>query len=45
MNDKEIKALLVVLDFVERWNKGDEEKNVAESANILLGLLNGYNEK
>lgn len=27
-----VKDLKVVLDFVERWNKQDSEKNVAQSA-------------
>ena len=28
-------ALKVVLDFVERWNKQDKEKDVAEAARVL----------
>ena len=28
-------ALETVLEFVERWNKGDEEQEVAEAAGIL----------
>ena len=33
---KEIKeSLRVVLDYVERWNKGDKEKEVAKAAQDL----------
>ncbi len=31
-------ALNVVLEFVERWNKNDDEVRVAEAARILDGL-------
>jgi len=33
MNKKE--ALKIVLDFVERWNKQDEDQEVAEAASLL----------
>ena len=33
------KHLAVVLDFVERWNKNDEERDVAQSAQFLSTLL------
>lgn len=32
-------ALRIVLDFVERWNKQDEEQVVAEAQGILEELL------
>jgi len=33
------KALTIVLDFVERWNKQDKEKDVAEAAQTLQDIL------
>jgi len=36
-------ALETVLDFVERWNKGDEEQEVAEAVQILQEWLNKWN--
>lgn len=33
------KALGMVLEFVERYNKKDEEKDVAEAAEILRELI------
>ena len=33
MNKKD--ALKIVLDFVERWNKQDEDQEVAEAASLL----------
>jgi len=33
MTDKQ--ALKIILDFVERWNKQDTEKDVAEAAVVL----------
>jgi hypothetical protein len=35
MNTKELSALNLVLDFVERHNKGDEEREVAQAAQDL----------
>ncbi len=36
--DKTISSLKTVLDFVERWNKHDKEKDVAEAAQFLSTL-------
>ena len=33
------KPLTVVLDFVERWNKQDKDKEVAEAAQTLQDIL------
>jgi hypothetical protein len=38
MNAQEKEALRVVLDFVERHNKQDKEKEVAEAAVILMNF-------
>lgn len=35
------KPLGIVLDYVERWNKKDEDKEVAEAVQTLLDLLKG----
>ena len=35
-----VKALAIVLDFVERWNKQDKEKEVAEAAQTIQDILN-----
>ena len=34
-----VKALAIVLDFVERWNKQDKDKEVAEAAQTLQDIL------
>lgn len=34
------KDLNTVLDFIERWNKQDEDKNVAEAATRLSSWVN-----
>ena len=39
MNDKQLQALKIVLDFVERWNKQDKEADVAQAARELEDLL------
>ena len=33
------KALAIVLDFVERWNKQDKDKEAAEAAQVLQDIL------
>ena len=33
--ERDGEALKIVLDFVERWNKQDSEKRVAEAARVL----------
>ena len=33
------KPLTIVLDFVERWNKQDKDKEVAEAAQVLQDIL------
>lgn len=35
MTDKEKKALIIILEFVEKWNKQDKDIRVAESAEVL----------
>jgi len=35
MNEKLIDSLRLVLDFVERYNKQDKEKDVAEAVEII----------
>ena len=35
-----VKAFAVVLDFVERWNKQDKDKEVAEAAQTIQDILN-----
>ena len=39
MTKKELKALEIVLDFVERWNKQDKEVEVAHAHHLLETLL------
>ena len=39
MNNEEKEALKIVLDYVERWNKKDEEKDVANAAALLEGYI------
>jgi hypothetical protein len=34
-----IKALEIILDFVERWNKQDREKDVAEASQVLESYI------
>lgn len=45
MYDNQIEALKVVLEFIERWNKKDEEKEVAEAAGILEEYVEGLSVK
>ena len=40
MNQQQIQALKIVLDFVERWNKQDKDVPVAEAQGILEEFLN-----
>ena len=35
MNKKEIHALGYILDYIERWNKSDEDEVLAEAAALL----------
>jgi len=43
MNKEQLKSLEIVLDFVERWNKQDKEKEVAQAAYDLSDLLEKEN--
>ena len=36
---KQLEALKIVLDYVERWNKQDEEVEAAEATQILEDLI------
>ncbi len=38
LGDSAKSDLMVVLSFVERWNKQDEERNVAEAAQRLFSI-------
>ena len=39
LEEEKDKALAIVLDFVERWNKQDKDKEVAEAAQVLQDIL------
>jgi hypothetical protein len=43
MNKEQLKSLEIVLDFVERYNKMDKEKEVAQAAYDLGDLLKDNN--
>ena len=36
---KQLEALKIVLDYVERWNKQDEEVKAAEATQILEDII------
>ena len=40
LEEEKDKALVIVLDFVERWNKQDKDKEVAEAAQTLQDIRN-----
>ena len=40
MTQEQKNALILILDFVERWNKEDRELEVANAAIILEELIN-----
>ena len=39
MTKEQKQALTIIIDFVERWNKNDEDKRVAEASNVLEDFL------
>lgn len=43
MNTNLEQALRTILDFVERWNKQDAEKEVAEAVEIVETYLDSFN--
>jgi len=43
MNKSLSESIEIILDFVERWNKQDKEKEVAEAAEKLKEFLDYWN--
>lgn len=39
MNSQEIHALGYILDYIERWNKSDEDEVAAEAVELLKKFL------
>ena len=39
MTEKQKQALIIAIDFIERWNKQDEDKRVAEASEVLESWL------